>query len=200
MLRENTGGVLTDSGGLYGYMYQRPIPSKAIYPVKLDGKVDWHQVSLAHWLTANTEYSAKLTRSLWRFSSSPKWERVPWENVLEAWAEKRNLEIREYGYTYNFETSLDQDFAAWEWEDAETGEHFAIIRSHNGCDARWGFSKPRIFRCLGESDGLEYETKVDYYCPECQDECEPSEDTLNDDGCICERCGRQAYVDCMGLY
>ena len=30
--------------------------------------------------------------------------------------------------------------------------------------------------------------------------CDPTEDSLNEDGCICERCGHQAYVDCMGLY
>lgn len=200
MLRENTGSILTDSGGIYGYKYNAPLPKEAIRAVTFDGKVDFHLVSLAHWLTVNTEYDAARTRSLWRFANSPKWIDAPWEDCLAAWADRHKLEIREYGYTYNWDTSLDQHFAAWEFDDPETGETFAIIRSHNGCDARWGFSRPRIFRALGDNDGLETDTRLEYYCPECEEECEPTEDSLNEDGCICERCGHQAYVDCLGLY
>ena len=45
------------------------------------------------------------------------------------------------GYTYNEENILSQDFVYFVMGD------YVFIQTHNGCDARGGFSTPRLFSC-----------------------------------------------------
>lgn len=49
-------------------------------------------------------------------------------------------------YTYNQENELSQDFMVDLWLSDNTGDLHAVIRTHNGCDARGGFSEPVVAR------------------------------------------------------
>lgn len=199
MLRENTGSVLTDSGGIYGYQYNRPLPEKAIYPVGHD-PIDWHQVSLGHYLTHNLRIDARLTRSLRHFANLPEWKREPWETVLEAWCAANDIDRSSEGYSYNWDNPFDQDLTTGNLELPD-GTSRAIIRAHTGCDARWGFSAPRIFFTEeSEHGGCWFPSaELSYYCPECEDDFEPTEGTLTEGGAICPNCGKDGYVDCYGM-
>ena len=73
-------------------------------------------------------------------------------------------------YTYGTDNDLDQDVHIdAEFEDAY-GERYLILRTHNGCDARGGFSSPvaakyedaDYFRCY-EVDGYCFACGYDYY-------------------------------------
>lgn len=50
-------------------------------------------------------------------------------------------------YTYNNENDLSQDYMVDLWlSEEDGGELHAVIRTHNGCDARGGFSEPVVAR------------------------------------------------------
>lgn len=54
-----------------------------------------------------------------------------------------STEMEPQGYTYNEENCLDQDFIFKVF--TFNGDQFVFIQTHNGCDARGGFSSPKIF-------------------------------------------------------
>jgi hypothetical protein len=47
-------------------------------------------------------------------------------------------------YTYNHDNSLNQDYMVDLWLSDNNSDLHAVIRTHNGCDARGGFSSPRV--------------------------------------------------------
>jgi hypothetical protein len=69
------------------------------------------------------------------------------------------------GNTYNEDTELDQDF--W-WAAPDFYSDFAMICTHNGCDARGGYSRPVVVAPYdGLADAL-CSLRLDYYCARCQ--------------------------------
>lgn len=205
MIREDTGSHMLDSGMIYGYNYDRPLPEKAVYPVSYKGDndepvIEWHQVSLGHFLTHNLRIDARLTRSLRHFANRSEWKREPWETVLEAWSEANGFGVDSGGNTYSIDNPFDQGFAFWNLTLPDDTSR-TIIRSHNGCDARGGYSAPRIFFSEESEYGGPWHGSADlyYYCPGCQDDFEPTEGTLTEGGAVCPKCGKDGYVDCYGL-
>lgn len=51
------------------------------------------------------------------------------------------------GYSYNEENILSQDFIWHPFENEVNGECYVFLQTHNGCDARGGFSTPHVFSC-----------------------------------------------------
>jgi len=172
MITENTGRHMLDSGGAYGRHWERnskrslqdfvqapPVTFKAsVYNERLEFNV---MKSLFHHLANNLElceYENKLwltwdkLHSDWSYSDS---EYGFYNAMLERdtkWIQKKPfLEHGDYnpsdfegehfsGYTYNDENILSQDFVYYIMGD------YVFIQTHNGCDARGGFSQPRLFK------------------------------------------------------
>ena len=49
------------------------------------------------------------------------------------------------GYTYNDQSLLSQDIVFNQFSHDHTD--YVILQIHNGCDARGGFTSPRVFEC-----------------------------------------------------
>ena len=83
------------------------------------------------------------------------------------------LEIRrdgyDGGYTYNNENDLSQDFV---WDSLLVdGEQYVFIQTHNGCDARGGFSTPVV---AAVNDENFYFVTASPYCMNCEESWDSS--------------------------
>lgn len=180
-LRENTGRMLADSGDYYGRQYDRPMPS---FPIRftawkpsdhgLDGLAECYpSMSLAHFLIENCAALPELQKLFDQHTESSE---EAWSDDIESFFENFSVLDADSGeqthyafvgergwYTYNFKNDLDQNFQFWllvpedELEDYQYSERgILVLRSHNGCDARDGFSRPFFLTLTGEPDYLRF--------------------------------------------
>lgn len=148
MLTENTGRVLTDSGGAYGRAWERnqgmTVETAMAQPEAYWGySAEWVTLDLFHYLRKRVEFLPELQAEFDAFAEGSD---APWAEDLESFMAERfpDAELTG-GYTYNDENALSQDVAWWEFEDDDTGDRVAILQIHGGCDARWGFTAPKFF-------------------------------------------------------
>ena len=176
MIRENTGSHLLDSGSAYGYIYQTPIPAHAI-TVSTRRSVGILEVecsiSLFHLLVDNlreTDTSRRFDRQLARMIRSPGHADCSYLNCMQEFADtiddKSTYTVSESAFnSYNEETDLDQHFQGILF--SYDHESYIAIQSHNGCDIRGGYSKPRVFQVEEGGVGLVDSWRVTFYCPGC---------------------------------
>lgn len=146
-LRENTGRSFLDSGDCYGRHYDRPMPTAAVWFTE-----DYCPImSLGHFLMDNCLHLPEVQKAFDAFSAESD---LTWEKDLDAFFQVKK---RKEFYSYNEENALDQDFVCRifsvvdEWVYDE--EAIIVVQSHNGCDARSGFSRPLI---LSPKDDLSF--------------------------------------------
>ena len=82
-------------------------------------------------------------------------------------------------YTYNTENNLSQDLQ-YVLFSTSTNE-YVLLQSHNGCDARGGFSKPRVFECADAAPFLA-DARTGYLVREGADEDDFETQWYTDDG------------------
>lgn len=166
MLKEPVSRSIVDSGSAYGYNFEREVNTTE----QIKGKFYVYQsspeepgrlvanftINLYHWMIQNLEFDAELT-SLMEYKAS---ELVPEHasnlelaEAFACWLQKsRNTGFdSQTEYTYNIEQHLSQNvqytLMALDW----TGEPSHVVLSvHGGCDARWGFTFPVVFRLRDE--------------------------------------------------
>jgi hypothetical protein len=242
LAREYTGQHFLDSGGAYGYQFQRPAPTDETPTVWLNlyqGKPEYPSMSLPHYLhhvfDADGGLSEHIEKVLY-WVGEWLYPREDWGTVieqfggvldelrelstenddgeftsidlaryiidireaiapydlqshqrsmsvqqylvaadldfpLESWAEVYNIDVRldkdgwTY-YTYNHENSLDQDYMVVLRLRDDYGDEYAVIRTHNGCDARSGYSNP-VVAMPNDDYPSEGDLQLDVYCVEC---------------------------------
>ena len=150
MMTEDTGRLLTDSGDHYGRNWQQN--RKSNFDKSPAAWVSFHNEfpeitkSTFHFLCENLEHDKIMQDNLDKLTqNSDKSYSDDVESFLESFV------ILEGGYTYNDEYSLLNSDIVYDIFKDDDGNEFVIIRCHGGCDARWGFSKPRVFRVDYES-------------------------------------------------
>lgn len=145
VVRQNTGSHMCDSGGIYGYKYNAPLPKKEI-SVHVDTKRNEVSVSisLAHYLEETFEIDQELTAWL---RSQEVYNYADYALTLKA---KLGYGYSNSDYTYNYDNDLDQNFQYSVVSKDEDWIHddstYFIVETHNGCDARGGFSDPVVCR------------------------------------------------------
>ncbi|NOQ37574.1 hypothetical protein GQ472_01670 [archaeon] len=156
LMVEDTGANLLDSGGAYGRHYERNQQVKDWTAVK-DLSFDEFGYTrnlfpfLVQQLDINPE-SQKLQGQFDRMSAkSDEPYLSDMEQFLEKLAKDGRLESDDYLVTekptvintYNAESALSQilQYALFMVD----GEYYVILQVHNGCDARGGYTKPKIF-------------------------------------------------------
>lgn len=170
MLSENTGIHGMDSGGAFGRHWQRnqgmtkadweALPSGFM----MDGECP--VIRTYHFLNDRlviTETSEKLNRAYRAiYDADPDVMNTQHVEVLEVMGWEGNS-----WYSYNGDNLLSQDFI---WTDFQVGtELFTVISTHNGADARGGFSTPYVFAISGADECWAYDLdQCDLYCPECK--------------------------------
>ena len=154
MLSQNTGTHFLDSGGAYGRHWERnqkiDLAKEPSATLEIDAKYKEISVTLSlyHFLTGAVTYLPNLDAAFQEFAEQPEYERESWEDTLNAFVshlQDSGIDTEKQGsfYTYNHDNLLGQDFVAHEFE--LDGTECVFIQSHNGCDARGGFSTPHAF-------------------------------------------------------
>lgn len=165
-----------------------------------DGKLEYVTISLAHWLhnelDASDPVAEALETLLYWLAENRYDEREPWGTIIEEFVPSVNglldtntgpqealavldehgilpgdLEATGGGYTYNSENEFDQDWV-YDLLQVSDYEQHVIIRTHNGCDARGGFSSPVV--AAVNDPGYLWDWYVGYYCPKCDAQYEMS--------------------------
>lgn len=157
MLTENTGRHMLDSGGAYGRHWERnqgrDFTKEPAATVDFrHGEIDVTR-NVYHFLVSRLDYA-------------PRWQRhfdalarmMPedgWGTIIATWWERLGLHHTVgggpygegftpwSGYTYNEDNLLSQDIM-YSWGTIDDA-CVVVLQIHNGCDARGGFTAPRIF-------------------------------------------------------
>lgn len=183
-LKENTGRHICDSGGAYGRHFERNASKSwedlANDPVRLEAFVYSHTtphkleligtVKVAAYMKENLTYRQDLQDAfhVWVEKNEEITKDMYETEQVFAFAQqfKTKYDKPDFTYTYNQDSALSQDiqFITFEWVDAEGFDvKAALVSTHNGCDARGGFST----YCA-------YEIDHDHYLGDC---------TINGYGC-----------------
>lgn len=180
MLCENTGMHILDSGGANGRAWQK----NSAHPIEdfintpdVYIKSGMVTVDLFHHFDELLVIEERGTNLLHEFASTIE-NAETWLEIIESWIDSLDGSVGQSYYTYNGENMFSQDFIGTlvtveippvNEYDCSIEDDYIIIQSHNGADARGGFSSPRIFRM---SDGMNdtfrtlYE-QVDANCVSC---------------------------------
>ena len=171
MLKENTGRNLLDSGMIYGYGYDKR--AELDYPKTPENFIKGGQYfkSTYHHLLDNLVVSNE-NEAFQKFARGEmmrdelEWElqnmsqedgdalvaeRIkmrqdePWHETLDNYVKYQEFTANEGYNTYNMDNLLDVDFQWFEIDGYLEDKQFVVIRTHNGCDARGGYSTPVWF-------------------------------------------------------
>jgi hypothetical protein len=178
MLTENTGKHFLDSGGAYGRHWQRNQVRATIEDWEETDQVTlevWSKddettddyypiISLYHWLTNNGQFDLEFRSDL-----QERLNQIGDENEDQYYSDDIDMFLAElsekyeitglYGddsrtcihdNTYNSENCLSQDFIFHYFENRDTDEIFVILQIHGGCDARGGYTAPKIFEIVSD--------------------------------------------------
>lgn len=186
LARENTGAHFLDSGGVYGRQYDRPVPPED-HPLEYARQIGRLKgadlfVSLPVMLDEQAPIDVRETRKfrMWAHLADRNNDR-DWGNLVEEYIRRRAERDDEgweaeggapiAGNSYNEDTELDQDFY---WACSDFYAQYAIIRTHNGCDARGGYSTPVVVNTgEGIADAL-CAMRLRFYCRTCDEDADGS--------------------------
>jgi hypothetical protein len=168
MLLENTGKHMLDSGGIYGYNFEKRIGMdfdampkayindgnflKSLYHHLVDNLIVDAEQNAEFDKFCNGDYAVQeLERSGMDVTPESIAEVVelrhnqPWNSGLQDYCEFMGHTAVRSGNSYNYESVLDGVFQWFEIDDATEDTQWAVVQTHNGCDMRGGYSKPVFF-------------------------------------------------------
>lgn len=151
MFTENTGKHLLDSGGAYGRHWERNqglTLSDFMEAPSAFWQRDWGVTTNAFTYCLNRLTYSKTAEVLTRLMNV--WELSDYENRnlygmgdQEAYLEHLGAQVGKGWNSYNWENSLTQDLQGYDFE--LMGQKFTLLQVHGGCDARGGYTLPKIF-------------------------------------------------------
>lgn len=207
-LAENTGRAMMDSGDYYGRRWEinqaaakaAGVTQRELFDGQPNAYWDGYMVILSayHWMTEHLDHADDMQRRLDRWINLgwlglDKYARGPETNhpgTIDAWLDKLiahkwaepHPEFDGWTNTYNHENLLSQDlqFRMFATTDKHPlgADSFVAMSTHNGCDARGGYSDFKIYRC----DPWEMFDWDDYavHCDKCEQHPADPDTTLFD--------------------
>ena len=173
MLTENTGRALGDSGDAYGRNWQRNAgKTMADFEAEPSATVEVSKYTdrngATHWeLSPTVSLYHHLTDCLTQDDICREFNAMPVEDwdgeyygVSASGQEWLDSIFRAEGdgfNTYNWCANFSQIFQGQLLEHIDTGEKYALIQIHGGCDARGGYTDAKLFQLKCEDYGLFYE-------------------------------------------
>jgi hypothetical protein len=164
LCRQNTGSHMCDSGSAYGYHYQRAIPKELItIDVDFDRNTVSATINTPVWLPEVLDVDNRSQRILNNLNR--KFPEDSWDDLIDKLSDKLDLKVRLTENTYNGENDLSQNILYtvlsnsddWYYDD----DAVIIVRSHNGCDVRGGYSNPIC--CKASSEDTFFNIVVGWY-------------------------------------
>jgi hypothetical protein len=160
MLKENTGKIMTDSGGKDNRMWQRnqdkDFESEPRVTVEYhNGYLDHVTVSLYHFLKEVLDENEVSDAFNAKLDSIREEQKDDWDNCIDnlfechEWLDTGGRELfgidklHKWDYTYNYENHFSQEFQNIVFTIGNNA--YVMLQIHNGADARAGFTK---FRCF----------------------------------------------------
>lgn len=178
MLKENTGAHFLDSGGAYGRNHERN--QEIDFPNTREAWWNWEgelsgTKSLFHWLSEILEYDEEGDEEFQEWAMSDLREDLNWHELRELWMEEMSSRGAGGIYgdgdpfttnSYNSEEAISQTilFGYYELE----GEAFVLLQIHGGCDARGGYTRPRLFQLVEEVAIFDF-ARLGCFCYECEE-------------------------------
>ena len=158
MMCENTGKNLLDSGDVYGRHYEENQNGIMTGPQKVDFWTDGKKetelipiVPLYDFLTYNLEVdgdSERLEDEFYNYikvNNLDPYSVVDIEDTIKAIGEEESTYGKiEMINTYNYECHLSQTIQFTLFSDGYSNT-YVCLQIHNGCDARAGYTLPKIF-------------------------------------------------------
>jgi len=162
MLTENTGRHMLDSGGAHGRHWERnqgrdfdsePHTTSEFSISTYQDKSSLDTMithNIYHWLTERLDYSERIDKIFHWFCQRKSQADLYWDQNIDNFfnylkPSSMHDSSTMSGYTYNDQALLSQDIVFHQFSHDHID--YAIIQIHNGCDARGGFTRPRIFEC-----------------------------------------------------
>lgn len=167
MLMENTGINICDSGGESNRHWQKNANGEFTNKPSAYIEYDTVNLSLYHYLLDRLEYSPFQMAQFRMMFPGETTGLNKMREFVEAW---RCESTGEPINTYNFETLLDQNiqFIEYTIDDGWGGvDTYVILQTHNGADARVGYSQPWIFKSKVGDSWLHQVQDIDLECKLC---------------------------------
>lgn len=152
-LKENTGSYMLDSGEAYGrhWQHNQKVDFAKEPELKFSFEKDndgswWLDVSLSvyHFINAFCEFDEDLSVQMDTWAELPENEKENWFFIAEEFP-KTLEDVNYHGVTntYNFDNILSQilQYSHFEYNK----KNYIALQVHGGCDARGGYSKPKIY-------------------------------------------------------
>lgn len=171
MFTENTGRSILDSGDAYGRNWERNQTLEFTKKPEVtfhtyDGTFEYLTVNTFEYLDKILHYNEELQEQYNNFvEDSDEPHLVDMENFVDHLEELgEDIRERQTINTYNYENVLDETLQWVEWQD-RYGNTKVLLQYHGGCDARGGYTKPRVFELdSGTYLGFMY---ITLYCNNC---------------------------------
>ena len=172
MMCENTGRHLLDSGDAYGRRFERnqSIQDQDWEKIRKRIRIEvWNDEftiykDIYHFLTETLIYDPEMDEKFQKFmeesENSHFQDMKDFGEVLDTEAYTEN--------SYNSDNCLGGtiQFTAYIFNNANFEAEYIAIQTHNGCDARGGYSTPHIFRFTDDLSHFEYMIRdINAECP-----------------------------------
>ena len=178
-LTQSTGRALCDSGDVYGRHWEknqgRDFLSEPHTVLEftsflcVDGTTS-NNIDITHnvfhFLNERLDYDGDMNRKFSNFARRKEYEDDCWLTIMEEFVKTRGDEIDKLEVnTYNGEDLLSQTIQYTQWYDRDNFTEYVLLQTHNGCDVRGGYSRPKVYRAC---DGLYDNARAMIYCPKCK--------------------------------
>ena len=172
MLQENTGVSMMDSGGDDGRWYQRRAGVDLTTTPKAWLDEDGYTKSLFWHLVDNVEGVYEEYDDDYTAYHNELLKERPFTSNYDSfmgWLKKKSIALVRVENTYNAGTTIDSGMQVYNLRKWCNGgyDYFTAVSTHNGADARGGYSRPRIFVAPFEDilHGIGY---GQVFCPSCK--------------------------------
>jgi len=178
MLIENSGCSILDSGAVYGrhFEHNRKVEDfrenpKFYAKVYTDGSIDF-SIDTFHFLNSHLiidDLSERLDIELKMYLNNKTNDSYPQIERLSKFADDLIDRGVFYGYydfnTYNMDSLLTQVLQGLILKRSESDEHgYVILQIHNGCDVRYGYTSPKVFKLKSIMDFWIDQEEYSAYC------------------------------------
>jgi hypothetical protein len=157
--RHNTGGYLTDSGGIYGRHHEKPPIAEESPMITIDVWRDEISATIetAHFLSETCDVDFELQAQFDEWVALEENSDLSWFEAGKTFCEDV-LDLMQLARdnTYNRENDLSQNYV-WEvYAEEDKGDWIyadnalMVCYAHTGCDVRGGYAYPLFLRSQGD--------------------------------------------------
>lgn len=161
MMKENTGSHMLDSGGAYGRNFEHNKEINFLetpyfydntdkYGINITYNIFWYLTRFLDITPESKKYNAQFQKLYKKYPEKydPDLMETFIGELMEVSDDIKCLTSSTIN-TYNYDNLLSQILQYTAFENEDTNQVFIILQIHGGCDARGGYTQPRVFEITG---------------------------------------------------